>query len=462
MKTSHAKALRSFARDLHWLLVLRLGVRMVTVWLFVWGVVVLALRVLGTRNAWLALGLFGIAPLVLVAVWHAKKQRAAFTKIRASYDCLNACGGVIMSEEAADMGEWLAHLPEAAVPKVRWHSGRTLLLLCASAMFAATALLLPERLTNLSSHRPLEIGHIVEQLQAEVKTLAQEKIVDDKKADNLQKQLSQLQKDSSSYDPNKTWEALDHIKQSNSDVAKEAAEEALTKIESLTQVETLARAMEQAADSGMNEATATQAAQDLVSMLNSAKLEEGILKGQIPPELLAGLNGLNKEQMGRLLQALELNKSLLSTAVSNLANLKMIDLAMLAKCQNAGQCHNPSALADYLSTCTNGCSSAVLSECMLLGKGGPGGGGPEAPMTWTDGASEKDLKFQEHALPPASRLSDAQLVGVSKAAPELSTNDVALGRGALDDATASGGSAHSQVILPEQRQAVQNFFKRDN
>jgi hypothetical protein len=67
--------------------------------------------------------------------------------------------------------------------------------------------------------------------------------------------------------------------------------------------------MEQAADSGMNEATATQAAQDLVSMLNSAKLEEGILKGQIPPELLAGLNGLNKEQMGRLLQALELNKN---------------------------------------------------------------------------------------------------------------------------------------------------------
>ena len=49
-----------------------------------------------------------------------------------------------------------------------------------------------------------------------MKTLAQEKIVDDKKADDLQKQLSQLQKDSFGYDPDKTWEALDHIKQSNS------------------------------------------------------------------------------------------------------------------------------------------------------------------------------------------------------------------------------------------------------
>jgi uncharacterized protein YdaT len=433
---------------------------MVTVWFFVWGVVVLALRIFTAQNTfWLAFGLFGVAPLALLATWRAKKQRAPFTKIRASYDRVNACGGVIMSEEAADMGVWLAQLPEAAVPKFRWQSGRTMLLLCVSALFAATTLLLPERLTRFSSHRPLEIGQIVEQLQVEVKTLAQEKIVDARKADDLQKQLAQLQKDSSSYDPNKTWEALDHIKQSNSDAAKEAVEEAVTKTESLTQAETLAQAMEQAADSGMSEATATQAAQDLASMLNTAKLEERVLNGKIPPELLSSLNGLNKEQMAKLLQALKLNKNLLGMTVSNLANLKMIDPAMLAKCQNAGLCHNPGALAAYLSTCTNGCKAG---ECLLLCKGGPGGGGPAAPMTWNDGASEKDLKFQEHALPPASQFSDAQLIGVSKAAPELSASGVGTGHGALDNATASGGSAHSQVILPEQRQAVQNFFKRDN
>ena len=463
MKTSHAGALRSFARDLQWLLALRLGVQMATVWLFVWGVVVLALRIFGAQNTfWLALGLPGVAPLAWLAAWRAKKQRAAFTTIRASYDRLNACGGIIMSEEAANMGPWLAQLPEAAVPKFRWHSGRALLLLGVSALFAATALLLPERLTRFSSHRTLEIGQMVGQLQAEVKTLAQEKIVDEKRADDLQQQLSQLQNDSSSYDPDKTWEALDQIKQANSDAANAAANEALAKTESLTGAETLARAMQQAADTGMNEATAAQAAQDLASMVNAAKLEEGILKGEIPPELLSGLDGLNQEQMEKLLQALELNKNLLGTTVSNLAHLKLIDPAMLAKCQNAGQGHNPGALADYLSTCTNGCDSAALSACLLPGKGGLGGGGPEAPMTWTDGASEKDLKFQEHALPPASHLSDAQLIGVSKAAPELSANDVAAGHGALDHAAAGGGSAHAQVILPEQRQAVQKFFKRDN
>jgi hypothetical protein len=322
--------------------------------------------------------------------------------------------------------------------------------------------LLPERLTNLTGRHPLEIGQIVEQLQAEVKTLAQEKILDEKKAIELQKQLSQLQRDSSGYDPNKTWEALDHIKQSNSDEAKQAAEEALDKTTSLTEAEMLAKAMEQAADSGMSEATATQAAQDLAAMLNAAKLEDGILNGKIPPELLAGLNGLNKEQMEKLLQALELNKNTLGLSISNLANLKMIDPAMLAKLRIAGQCHNPGALADYLSTCTNGCESDLLSECLLRCRGGRGRGGSEAPMDWDNNTSEDNLKFQAHALPPASQLSDAQLVGVSKAAPELNANDASSQHGALDTAVASGGSAHAQVILPEQRQAVQNFFKRDN
>ncbi|HEX3857867.1 MAG TPA: hypothetical protein VHY30_11295 [Verrucomicrobiae bacterium] len=461
MKTSHARALQSFARDLQWLLALRLGVQLATAWFFAWGVVVLALRIFGTQNTfWLALGLFGIVPLIFISVMRARRLKPEFSKIRANYDRLNACGGVVMSEEAADMGAWLAQLPEAAAPKLHWHSGRAMLLLSVSAIFAGTTLLLPERLTRFSIHHPLEIGQIVSQLQAEVKTLAQEKILPDKKADDLQKQLSQLQKDSFGYDPNKTWEALDHIKQSNSDAAKQAAEEALKKTESLTQAETLAKAMQQAADTGMNEATASQAAQDLASMLNAAKLEDGILNAQIPPELLAGLNGLNKEQMQKLLQALELNKNSLGLTASNLANLKMIDPATLAKLLSAGKCDNSGALADYLSTCTNG-GDLVLSWLLHPGKGGPGGGGPEADMTWNDGASEKDLKFQQHALPPSSHLDDAQLVGVSKAAPELSGNDVSAQHGALDNATASGGSAHAQIILPEQRQAVQNFFKRD-
>ena len=462
MNTPHASAVRSLSRDLQWLLALRLGVQMVTLWFFIWGVAVLALRFLGTQNtSWLALGLLGIIPLAFVAAIRSRRLKPGFDKIRASYDHLNACGGIIMAEEAADMGTWQAHLPAAAVPRLHWRSGRPLLLLSVSALFAATALLLPERLTHLAGHRPLEIGQIVEQLQAEVKTLAQEKIVPEKKADDLQKQLAQLQKDSSGYDPNKTWEALDHIKQANNDAAKEAAEEAVKKTESMAQAETLAKAMEQAAENGMEPATASQAAQDLASMLNAAKLEEGILNGKIPPELLQNLSGLDKEQMEKLVKALELNKDALSNTMSNLANLKLIDPATLAKCNSAGKKADFDGLALYLSQCKGGnCDSEVLFS-WLRKRGGPGRGGPEAPMDWDNDTSEANLKFQAHTLPPSAHLSDAQTVGISKAAPELTATDVTAQHGALDGALASGGSAHAQAILPEHRQAVQKFFKRD-
>jgi len=83
-------------------------------------------------------------------------------------------------------------------------------------------------------------------------------------------------------------------------------------------------------------------------------------------------------------------------------------------------------------------------------------------MTWNNDTSEKDQKFLEYALPQSSHLDDAHLIGVSKAAPELSSIDVSAQHGALDNAAAGGGSAHSQVILPEHRQAVQKFFKREN
>jgi hypothetical protein len=461
---SHPQALRSFAQRLDRLLLLRVVVQQMTLWFFIWGVFVLAMKFSRAPHPeWLALGVFGFIPVACVVALRERRRRPAFEKLRANYDRLNACGGVIMSEETADMSAWLSHLPAAAVPKFYWRSGRALFFLCVAALFAATALLLPERLAVFGKSRALEIGQLVGQLQTEVQTLAQEKILPEQKADDLQKQLSQLEKDSSGVDPDKTWEALDHIKQSNSDKANEAAEEAVQKTESLTEAETLAKAMEQAAENGMEPATASQAAQDLASLLNAAKLEEGILNGKIPPELLQNLNGLNKEQMEKLVNALELNKGAMSMTMSNLANLKMIDPAALAKLQNAGHGSDIAGLALYLSECNGNCKSEFLFSWLLKrGRGGPGGGGPEAPMDWDNNTSEDNLKFQAHALPPSQHLEDAQMVGVSKAAPELAKNDIAVEHGALDNAVAAGGSGHAQVILPEHRQAVQKFFKRDD
>ena len=83
-------------------------------------------------------------------------------------------------------------------------------------------------------------------------------------------------------------------------------------------------------------------------------------------------------------------------------------------------------------------------------------------MTWQEKSTEDNLKFKENALPPSAHLSDAQFVGVSRSAPELSGDDIVAEHDALASAQGSGGAANTQVILPRHRQAVQRFFKRDD
>jgi hypothetical protein len=457
--SAHAHALRSFARRLSWLLMFRRAVQWTTLWFFVWGVVVLALRIFGVINKpWLLIGVLGFVPLAVAAGIREWQRRQAFAKVRAAYDGLNECGGVIMAEETADMSAWEGQLPEPAAPVLRWRSGRSLGFLGMAAVFVLITLCLPDRLTSLAAQRPLEIGKLVGELRAEVETLKEETILEEKKADELQQELARLKQQSSGLDPNKTWEALDHIKESNQDLAKRATEEALEKMASLSDAQMLASAMEMAKETGMSKDTATQAAEELSAMLKAAQLEEGLLKSKLPEELLSKLEGLDKEQLKKLLSAIQFNKSNLGKSITNLANLRMIDAKYLSQCTNGGACTNAGALAAFLSTCTNGHCSLVG---LCYGKGGPGGGGGTGPMTWQDKSSEDNLKFKEDVLPPAAHPTDAQFVGVSRSAPELSGDDVAAEHGALAGAKGSGGSANTQVILPRHKQTVQRFFKRE-
>ena len=66
------------------------------------------------------------------------------------------------------------------------------------------------------------------------------------------------------------------------------------------------------------------------------------------------------------------------------------------------------------------------------------------------------------ALPmgPLSGLKDAQLVGISRSAPEVTGDKETASAGAL--AGAGGGAANAQQLLPRHKGAVQRFFKREN
>ncbi len=455
---SHSEALNSLARKLAVTLMLRGAIRWCTAWFFIWGAVVLAARLAGLADyRLLLLGLLGAVPLAIVAAVREYRTRFLSAPVRAAYDGLNQCGGLMMASESNDLAGWEDQLPAPKSPVLRWRSGRSMGVFGLSVLFVSVALLLPERLTARTGSKPLEIGQLVAELKAEVETLKEEKILEPEKAEDVQKELQRLQEKSSAIDPSKTWEALDHIKESNQNLAQQAAEEAVTKTKNLTEAEALAKALQMANEMGLGDETATRVAQELAGMVKAARLEEGLLNGSIPPELLSQLEGLKREDIEKLLGAIQFNKSALGKTVTNLAKLKLIDPKSLSQCNGAGQCPNPAGLAAFLCENTN---ASFCDAAAFYCRGGVNRGRGDAPMTWKDESQEQGAKFKEEALPSSDRLTDAQFVGVSRTAPELSGEEIVAGRGALANAAAGGGAGNAQVVLPRHKQTVQRFFTR--
>ncbi len=463
---THQEALRDFSRRVVRLLAFRTALRWATVWLLALGVVVLVVRVTTRLPVHhLMLGLLGLLPIVVVAAWLERRRRPALTTLRAELDWHNGCGGLLMASEQADVSAWAQELPATRTPAIRWRSGKALNLFGASALFLAITFAIPDRYTALGFHRPLEIGKLVEELTEQIQALEEEKILKEDKAADLKNELSKLGKDASGKDPAKTWEALDHLQQGNQDLAKQAAEEAIAKMQSLAQSEALAGAMGQLPDSTAGEVM-TKAAQELASLLSAAKLDQGLLNASLPPEMLASAKDgkLSPEQMKDLMKALAANKEKISEIMAKLENVRLIDADMVGQCKKAGGKPNSEALLAFLAQ--QGRDEVELELLLeLLGSGGVGGNERgKTPITWKEESDMNDVSFKEQTLPPSqiSAMKDAQLVGMSKAAPEVTGDKATLQTGALSVASAGGGNAHVQVILPRHKAAVERFFKRDN
>ena len=442
------------------MLMLRAMLRATAWWLLALGVVVLVARMLGRFDEVLLwAGLAGLAPVLVTAGITEWRQRPSPAAVRAAFDRHNHSGGLVMAAAQMDTSAWHQTSASAQIPQLRWDSRRTLGLFAAAALFLTGTLLVPDRFAALSATRPLDVGKQVEELQKQIQGLEEEKILKEEKALEWKQDLSKLGKESSGTDPAKTWEALDHLKQSASDLARQAAEEAIAKTAQLTKAEALGQTAELLSEK--SEALAGKLVQELAALANAAKLNEGLFKGQIPPELLeaAKKGALDPAQLKELLKELQLNKQQLAEALQHLNELKLIDPAKLGELNKAGQPPNPEGLAAFLAE--QGASDESLAVLMeMLGNGGISRGPGAAPMTWQDPLSEEGARFKEQMLPVKPNLKDTQLSGVSRSTPEVNKENAPAITGALSGAD-GGGAAQAQLLLPRHKAAVQRYFKRE-
>jgi hypothetical protein len=436
-------------------LALRAGCRTATAGLVIAGTMALAGRIIAqwpaSQAAWV------LAPFALAVgmmAWRAWRGRPAATSIRALLDQRNEAGGLLMAGETSDISAWAGSLAGLKLPRVRWAGQRALLLLSAATAFLLAVLFIPDEQLRWRSRQPLEIGEVVRQLEAQIEVLAEENLIEDSKAEELKVALEDMQKQAMAEDPARTWEALDHLRQSAAEKAERAAEEMLARLSEISAAETLAAALAQAS-TNMSPDVAGLALAEL------HQLAAGTVSSNLAANLAAALSthALSTQDLGQLASALAGQKARLGKSLTNLSQLKLIDAKRLSQCQGACQGGNTNALAAFLSECssTNGACESLLSLC----RGGVNRGRGDAPMTWMDPSSEEGAGFKEETLPSSGfDPAQAELVAITRAAPETADPSLPLTAGGLDQATAGGGAAYAQRILPRHRPAVDRFFKR--
>ncbi|HDZ44025.1 hypothetical protein LCGC14_0204840 [marine sediment metagenome] len=462
-------------------LYLRFVLRWTAVWCFAWGTGVLILRyAIRAEPGPLLWGLAAVGGILIVGIVAAYRRAPSRTAVRAALDGSHRCGGLVMASREADLGAWRPPSLDPDRLTLRWHGRRPLALLAAAMAFVLISFMLPQRYLTTGPGRTMNIGSQAAALTEQIEALEEEGVIDEEQAADMEAKLDQIESEATGDDPVKTWEALDHLETTLADMADQAAEEAINDTEKLGQAGALADALDMTADE-LDPSALTAAMGELADMVSEARAECEAAGEALSDEMAQACeNGtLSAEQLGELAEQLSQSQSGLGESLKRLAEARLIDAQTLAQLQRmAGQCDS-GQLADFLKAACSGdgdgdgdLAGMSLAEVIRLGladasggdrpgRGGVSRGRGDAAMTWRDPTSKENTAFEEQVLPPASlaAIRDSERIGLSTGAPTVAEAGPSAG-GALTRASAGGGSAHTRVVLPRHKAAVQRYFDR--
>lgn len=468
----HAKEIVKFRLRMAAVLAARRCVQGSFVWVMVWAAVGLGLRVafrVETSQLWW--GLLGLAAAAAVGVYWGIRQTPSPAMVRAALDSRGGLGGLLMAEGDGEIGDWDARIEQVPQPAIRWQSSRPWKLLAMGTAFLTAVFLMPDAYLPAAGESALDIGGEMQKLTEKMEVLKQEQILPPEKVNVLEKELEQLRQEASGNDPAKTLESLDHLEQSFSKAAAEAAESAIKDTEKANQAQELAQALDGIVGQ-LDSSQLGDAMKQLAQMAEQAAAENSSLAENLSDALKDALKNasqkgnLSESQLNELAEALKNCQAGQCNKIGRMVQAKLIDAALLEACRRAGQCDS-AELAAMLSQCKNGKQLADAIACLRDGAGLPGRGGvsrgrADAAMTWSQGTEKGDAEFKEKVLPPAAAasLKDSQTVAVSAADPTAKAPAGGSTGGVLEGAKAGGGEARTQIILPEHRQSVQRYFER--
>jgi len=475
--SSHDLVVLQVQRRLLWQLLFRQALPAAAAWCFFWGTAILVLRVLwSVAPLTLLWGFAGVVPVVALAVINGWRRLPTLKSLHALVDSRSQCGGFLVAADEQDLGDWRKRVPAARALQVTWRNvGRAWVFLGAALVYAAFALLLPERVVDAHFQQKLQISKETDKIGERIDLLKEEKLIEEDRAAELQKQLDQIKDEASGRNPDKTFQALDHLLDMMKRTANDAGEKGVRDTERLAKAESLAEAMQKAGD--IDSKVKAEAMSELKRLLEQSELENAVAdaleKLGLQRELDTG--SLTPEQMKKLAELMKGSKKDIEEMLKKLANAELVDAEFLKQCEKCGKC-NGDLLAKLLGgkgdkegegdgdTDGDGVLSVkeMLALCQKPGRGGVSRGRGDAALTYGDESNEQGMKFKEEVIPPGSlaSLKDAKLLAISRSTPRTEKDGAGSTGGALNNSTTGGGAGVSNVLLPQHRGVVQRYFER--
>jgi hypothetical protein len=467
MKSNEDRAIEQFRRRLAGLLVLKHTLTALTIWAFLAGIAVLALRSLGVSSFTLLWGLLSLPIALIPAVVLACRRLPSRVAVRAVLDRHSFCGGLLMAGAEVKLGGWRKTMPAINLPRLQWRSRRAWGLLAAGVAFVLLGLMLPQGFAEMGNGPSLNIEKQKAKLEKQIDVLKEEALLEPRKADDLKSKLDKLRRDALGKEPVHTLDSLDKMKTDLSQTAKEAAESTARKNETLGKGETLADVLKKRPKEMSSKALA-EAMKQLAVLTRKAAAENELVQHEmeLDPELMEAMKAcmLTPEQLEKIKGMLKDAKGDLAKRLAKLCKADLIDADQLELSEKAGDC-DLEGLAAFLKE--SGASDELcddIAACEEPGRGGITRGPGAAAMLWKDPTTEGGFKFKEEALPPAKlqALKDSKTSGLSAGAPQKGNEGGPAGSGALANSASGGGSASTQIVLPRHRSAVERYFDRSN
>src|SRR5262245_6265447 len=328
-------------------LVLRQSIVAITVWAFLWGTAILILKATqGTSISTLLWGALGLPIALGVAAWMALRGLPDRSAVRAMLDARGECGGLLMAGAECDLGEWEAK-HTTGMPRLQWRGQRALGFLAVALAYVTLGFVLPARSLAVNE-TPLDINRPADRLAEQVRVLKEEKIIDPKRAENLQQKIDELRTQSTGKDPAKTLVALDHLSDVVRQTARQAAEANARQANQLGKVQAAAEALQKTAPM-LGQKEMTELMKELAAMAQQAADENKVFQEELGADLASAIKEgkLTPEQLAKLVAAAKSSKESLSKTAGKLHDAKLIDTDQLKACE--GGKYDAEKLAKYLA-----------------------------------------------------------------------------------------------------------------